>query len=99
FMRAHGRLPDTHPDYDPATGEGLSFVFHNYDAWDLFGAIVRAVEAFRHREDWAKLVQNAMHEDVSWARSAHRYVQLYRTAVAGHRSASGSVAVAAGGSG
>jgi len=38
-----------------------------------------------------------MHEDVSWARSAHRYVQLYRTAVAGHGSQSGAVAVGAGG--
>jgi len=99
IVRATGGLAETIRDFDPATGEGLGFVFDNYDAWDLFGAIVRAVEAFRHREDWAKLVQNAMHEDVSWARSAHRYVQLYRTAVAGHRSASGSVAVAAGGSG
>jgi len=72
-------------------------VFQQYDPWELFGAVVRAVEAFRHREDWQRLVQNAMSEDVSWARSARRYVQLYRTAMAGHRDQAGAVAVGAGG--
>ncbi|HEY8642978.1 MAG TPA: glycogen/starch synthase [Candidatus Dormibacteraeota bacterium] len=97
IVRATGGLAETIRDHDPATGEGLGFVFQQYDAWELFGAVVRAVEAFRHREDWQRLVQNAMSEDVSWARSARRYVQLYRTAMAGHRDQAGAVAVGAGG--
>jgi ADP-glucose type glycogen/starch synthase len=99
IVRATGGLAETIRDHDPATGQGLGFVFENYDPWELFAAVVRAAEAFRHREDWARLVQNAMAEDVSWARSARRYVQLYRTAVAGHRDQSGAVAVGAGGVG
>jgi len=97
IVRATGGLAETIRDHNPATGEGLGFVFQQYDAWELFGAVVRAVEAFRHREDWQRLVQNAMSEDVSWARSARRYVQLYRTAMAGHRDHAGVVAVGAGG--
>jgi starch synthase len=97
IVRATGGLAETIRDNDPATGQGLGFVFQEYDPWELFAAIVRAVEAFRHPQDWQRLVANAMAEDVSWARSARRYVQLYRTAMAGHRDQAGAVAVGAGG--
>jgi ADP-glucose type glycogen/starch synthase len=93
IVRATGGLAETIRDYDASTGAGLGFVFHEYSPWPLYGALARAAEAFRHRADWQHLVQNAMREDVSWARSARRYVQLYRTAVASHGDLSAMVAV------
>src|SRR5262249_5862283 len=61
------------------------FSFEPYDAWQLFGTVVRAVETHRHVATWTRLVQRAMREDVSWARSAVQYAALYRSALAGRR--------------
>ena len=80
-VRATGGLVDTVADYDPRADTGTGFVFDEYDSWALFGAVVRAAEAFRHAGDWDRLVRRAMAHDVSWARSAQRYVELYRTAL------------------
>jgi starch synthase len=62
----------------------VGFVFQRYDAWQMFAAVVRALETHRHRDVWEDLVRRGMGEDVSWARSARRYVQVYRTAIAAH---------------
>ncbi len=97
IVRATGGLAETIRDYDAESGEGLGFVFEDYDPWALFGAVVRAAEAYRHRADWRRLVQNGMREDVSWARSARRYVSLYRTAIASHGDVSAMMTVEVGG--
>ena len=85
IVRATGGLVDTVRDFDPASGQGYGFVFKEYDPWSLFAAVVRAVENFKHPQVWDGLIRNAMTQDVSWRQSASRYVQLYRTAILGHR--------------
>jgi len=85
IVRSTGGLADTVIDFDPATGRGNGFVFDDYDPWQLFAAIVRAAETFRHREVWTDLVRRAMGEDVSWERSAQRYLALYQIAITGRR--------------
>jgi starch synthase len=90
-VRATGGLVDTVRDYDAAREEGVGFVFEEYDPWALFGAVVRAAEVYRHRDLWDRLVRRAMAQDVSWARSARRYVELYRTAVVSNRDRRGVV--------
>ncbi|TMD95501.1 MAG: glycosyltransferase, partial [Chloroflexi bacterium] len=84
-VRATGGLADTIRDYDPAAKKGNGFRFGPYDPWQFFAAVVRCAETFRHPEVWAWLVQHAMREDVSWSRSALKYVQLYQAAIAAHR--------------
>jgi starch synthase len=71
-------------DYDPraGAGAGTGFVFEAYDRWQLFAAIVRAVETFRHRDLWRQIQLRGMHADFSWERSAHKYVDLYQRAMA-----------------
>ena len=93
-VRATGGLADTIRDYDPVAHTGNGFRFGPYDAWQFFAAVVRAAENFRHPQEWAWLVQHAMHEDVSWSRSALKYVQLYLAAIAAHNERRG-VALAA----
>jgi len=97
-VRATGGLADTIRDYDPALQRGNGFRFAPYDPWQFFAAVVRAAETFRHPAVWSWLVQHAMREDVSWSRSALKYVQLYLAAIASHRErhgvAAGTVAAA-----
>ena len=91
-VRATGGLADTIRDYDPAAKKGNGFRFGAYDPWQFFAAVVRAAETFRHPDVWSWLVQRAMKEDVSWSRSALRYVQLYMAAIAAHRERHGLAA-------
>ncbi|MGD9405125.1 MAG: glycosyltransferase, partial [Anaerolineae bacterium] len=82
IVRATGGLADTVQDYDPRSEQGTGFVFEPYDRWALFGAIVRAVEVYRHRELWHQIQLRGMHADFSWKRSALAYVELYQRAIA-----------------
>jgi starch synthase len=82
IVRATGGLADTVQDFDPRTGQGTGFVFEPYDRWALFAAIVRAVETFKHRDVWRQIQLRGMSVDHSWDRSARKYVDLYRRAIA-----------------
>jgi ADP-glucose type glycogen/starch synthase len=89
-----GGLADTIRDYDPVAQTGNGFTFGEYDPWQLFAAVVRAAETFRHPTAWSWLVRRDMTEDVSWSRSAHRYVQLYLAAITARRERRGVGALA-----
>ena len=84
IVRSVGGLADTVQEYDPKTGAGNGFTFANYDAWELFAAIVRALEVFRFKDIWQTLQQRGMEADHSWHASAMRYVDVYRDALAFH---------------
>ena len=84
-VRGTGGLADTIRDYDPVAQKGNGFRFGPYDPWQFFAAVVRAAETFRHPTVWQWLIQHDMQEDVSWSRSAYKYVQLYLAAIAAHR--------------
>lgn len=81
-VHAVGGLADSVQDYCPETGEGNGFRFSGYDAMALFTALVRAVETHRHGDIWGQLMRRCMAMDFSWNRSAQKYVDLYRRAVA-----------------
>ncbi|HLX58408.1 MAG TPA: glycogen synthase GlgA [Ktedonobacteraceae bacterium] len=86
IVRNVGGLADTVQQYDPRTGQGNGFTFANYDPWELFAAIVRALELFRFKDIWHTLQQRGMEADHSWHASAVRYVDVYRNAIAFHKS-------------
>jgi starch synthase len=86
IVRSVGGLADTVQEYNPSTGEGNGFTFANYDPWELFAAIVRALELFRFKDVWRTLQQRGMAADHSWHASAERYVEVYRNALAFHKS-------------
>ena len=86
IVRKVGGLADTVQEYDPRSGLGNGFTFDNYDPWDLFAAIVRALELFRFKDVWRTLQQRGMEADHSWHASALRYVDVYRDAIAFHKS-------------
>jgi starch synthase len=80
-----GGLADSVSDYSPETGLGNGFSFVEYDPMALYTALVRAVEAYRHRDIWNQLVRRCLAADFSWRRSAARYVDLYYRALTARR--------------
>ncbi|TMC19760.1 MAG: glycogen synthase GlgA [Chloroflexi bacterium] len=86
IVRAVGGLADTVQEYNPRSGEGNGFVFTNYDPWELFAAIVRALELYRFKDIWRKLQLRGMAADHSWQASAMRYVEVYNNAIEFHKS-------------
>lgn len=86
IVRRTGGLADTVRDFDARNGAGNGFVFERYDAMDLFSAVVRALETFKYRDVWTRLVQDNMRRDFSWTSSAAKYVEVYQRAIELHRS-------------
>jgi starch synthase len=82
IVRATGGLRDTVIPFDPASGQGTGFVFQEPRAEALVGAVRAAQRVFADRQMWQRLVGNTMTQDFSWERSAARYVDLYRRAMA-----------------
>ena len=93
-VRETGGLADTIRDYDPVAATGNGFTFDDYDPWQFYAAVVRAAETFRHPAAWSWLLRRDMTEDVSWSRSARRYVQLYLAAITARRERRGVGALA-----
>ncbi len=79
-VRRTGGLADTVHDFDPASGDGNGFSFDKYSGMMLFAAVVRALEDYRNREAWSRLMQSGMQADFSWTSSARKYVDLYAKA-------------------
>jgi len=82
IVRETGGLADTIQDYDPETKEGTGFVFKDYHPEELLAAIKRALEVYKEKEKWKKLMLSGMQKDFSWEASAKKYVQLYGKALA-----------------
>ncbi|MBI4128065.1 MAG: glycogen synthase [Parcubacteria group bacterium] len=78
IVRATGGLTDTISNFSPAHPSGNGFVFHTHSPRALLGAITRALEVYRHRNEWVHLVWRAMHQSFSWEIPAKRYLLMYR---------------------
>ncbi len=82
IVRRTGGLADTVVDADAdalALGTATGFVFDAATPAALLAAIDRALALFRRPSAWIGVMQTAMAQDYSWARSAQRYLDLYRS--------------------
>lgn len=79
-VRATGGLVDTVTDYNPETHTGNGFVFIGYDSKEFLAATVRALENYKHKDDWRRLVKRAMKISSSWEIPAKKYVELFKKA-------------------
>lgn len=77
-VRATGGLADTIVEYNPATGKGTGFSFSTYSPTELINTIKGAIRLFNDREEWQKILNNAMSQVFSWHQSAQQYLSLYK---------------------
>jgi starch synthase len=77
IVRRTGGLADTVEPFDRATQKGTGFLFDDFTARALEGALARGLEVFREPESWRALQQNGMAKDFSWERQGKQYVELY----------------------
>lgn len=75
-VRETGGLKDSVQDC--GDGQGNGFTFKSYEAYDMLGAIYRAIELYNSQEDWAIVVKRAMEADNSWGASANQYIRMYK---------------------
>jgi starch synthase len=77
-VRKTGGLADAVELFDRASGEGTGFVFEHATVEGLAWALGYALEIWRDRPAWQRLVTNGMSRDFSWQKQAGEYVELYR---------------------
>ena len=76
-VHAVGGLRDTVIPYDHTTGKGNGVNFLSYTSGDMMDAIRRAIALYYDKPQYARAKANAMQTDVSWKRSAEKYLTLY----------------------
>ena len=82
LVRETGGLKDTVRPYNKFNGDGTGFSFSNYDSWELKEIMYLAIDTYNnHKDDWKKLIKQAMEMDFSWNRSALIYIDLYKKLV------------------
>lgn len=77
IVRETGGLKDTITPYNKYTGNGNGFSFTNYSSDELIDAITRALNLYKDKDSWNKLINNAMTSNNSWENSAKNYIDLY----------------------
>lgn len=81
LVRKTGGLADSVEQYSPIAKTGTGFVFDKYDKYAFFGAIVRAIETYKYKENWKGIQKRAMTVNFSWTKSAKEYVDLFKKAI------------------
>ena len=78
IVRRTGGLADSVQHFDPASGQGTGFVFNDFDPSGLDWALDCALEAYRDRKAWRRLVQNGMAMDYSWEKQGRLYLDAFQ---------------------
>jgi starch synthase len=81
IVRRTGGLADTVQDLAQDFGAGTGFVFQDYDSGAVSTAIQRAVDAYKKKEAWRRVMRRIMTLDFSWQASARKYESLYQKAL------------------
>ena len=80
LVRATGGLDDTVEPFEPATGHGTGFKFWDATGSALLDTLRWALQCYRNRPAWAKVMQNAMAQNFSWDVAAQKYLEVYERA-------------------
>ena len=81
IVRSTGGLADTVQSFTASTGKGNGFVFNNYKANSLLKAVKLAVQCYRDKKVWSRVMKNCMRLDISWRGPAKKYIQLYNKCI------------------
>jgi starch synthase len=83
IVRETGGLADTVKQYNYRTRQGNGFVFSGYNPWELMQAVRVAIDTYKNKTVWKRIVNNGLKQDFSWVGSAEHYVTLYNKAISG----------------
>jgi len=81
-VRKTGGLKDSVVDEKDNGREPDGFTFVEYTPAALWKALTRALQAYRNKEGWKKIMRRGMNCDFSWKQSAAKYEGLYSRALA-----------------
>ena len=85
-VHATGGLKDSVLQFDAAStagSQGTGWLFDMFDAEGLKWGVYNAIKTFKHdKPAWDAMVVRCMKVDFSWDRSALKYVQVFRAALA-----------------
>lgn len=76
-VRKTGGLKDTIVDELDNCKEPNGFSFVEYKPAALWEALMRALQTYRIKERWKKIVRRGMNSNFSWTQSALKYEELY----------------------
>lgn len=79
IVRETGGLYDTIKPYNTTDQTGNGITFRTYNAHDMLDAIRRASSLYADKDEWRRLVSNAMTMDFSWDASAKKYIEMYES--------------------
>ena len=68
IVRRTGGLADSVELYDPHSGEGTGIVFNDFNVEAVCWAVNTALDLFRNRRRWNRIVRNGLGKDFSWER-------------------------------
>jgi len=77
IVRRTGGLADSVELYDPHSGEGTGIVFNDFNVEAVCWAVNTALDLFRNRRRWNRIVRNGLGKDFSWERQGQEYIALY----------------------
>ena len=77
IVRETGGLNDTVTYYNQKTNKGNGFSFKTFNAHDMLFTIKDAIETYKDKGTWKKIIKNAMKADYSWDKSAKEYIKIY----------------------
>jgi starch synthase len=80
-VRKTGGLADTVFDSREGVREPNGFTFDDYTPEAFWEAISRALETYKDRKKWDKIVRSGMNSDYSWDHSGAEYEALYEKAL------------------
>ena len=80
IVRETGGLKDTIFPYNQYNELGNGFSFTNYNAEELLMIVEYALSFYTKKEEWSRIVRQALNSNNSWDKSANEYQQLYMEA-------------------
>ena len=78
IVRETGGLADSVEQIDPSNGTGTGILFRHYDDQGLRWAVSTALQFFKNRRLWRKVITNGMTQDFSWDNQVGHYVDLFQ---------------------
>ncbi|HNW26055.1 MAG TPA: starch synthase, partial [Candidatus Gastranaerophilaceae bacterium] len=75
IVRTTGGLEDSVVGHPLKHANG--FKFWDYDSTNMLNGIKYAINVFKDKQEWDKLVKSAMNYDYSWKKSAKHYMDVY----------------------